>query len=179
MIEMTTSAGVTFIVDDDVADDISGLAWYKNKDGYISRKTSVEGRKGVEIILHRVIAGAKKGVMVDHINQNRLDNRRCNLRIANHSTNGMNRKKSGGTASVHKGVAHHSTTCRWQAQIVSNGRRKYLGLFDSEDEAGHAYNKAAIALHGEFACLNPVGHDKPAAGRVNPDEPEGGANETE
>ena len=92
---------------------------------------------------------------IDHENRNKADNRIENLRIATKSQNQANVVKPNATG--RKGVK----MCRGkpQAQIKLNGKHIHLGTFDTLDEAAHAYNKAAIRLHGEFAVLNPIGRD--------------------
>lgn len=110
--------------------------------------------------VHRLIAGAAPGELVDHANGNGLDNRTANLRITNSSGNGANRgadKRRLGTSSLHKGVSRKRG--RWAAYIHVSGKTRYLGTFDTEDEAALGYNAAALDSWGEMARLNIVGGD--------------------
>ena len=104
--------------------------------------------------LHRVIAKPGVGLMVDHINGNGLDNRRANLRECNAHQNQHNRRNFRETTSAYKGVGlEPGRTDLWRARITHNGRRIYLGVFDTELAAAKAYDTAALSLHGEFACV--------------------------
>ena len=127
------------------------------KDGYVVRKTTVGGKKGCTVRLHRVVIGAKAGELVDHIDRDKRNNARSNLRIASKSENGRNQSKRKGLSQF-KGVTWNKKSRKWQAQIrVSPSHYRYLGLYSDEHVAAHEYNKAAILHYGEFACLNPVG----------------------
>lgn len=95
----------------------------------------------------------------DHKDRDFLNNQRDNLKICNRSQNQANREKYDlkritPTTSVYKGVSW--TSNKWAARIGANGIRKYLGLFENEEEAAAAYNKAALEIYGEFACLNKI-----------------------
>ncbi len=104
--------------------------------------------------MHRVIKGAKAGQSVDHVNGNGLDNRRSNLRLCAHAENLRNRKIHKNNKSGFKGVRKRKESSLWRAEIRSNHKFYFLGNFHSAEEAAHAYDAAALKLHGEFARLN-------------------------
>ncbi len=109
---------------------------------------------GTMISLHRLITGAVKGQFVDHINGNGLDNRDENIRIATSRQNRANSQANRDNKSGFKGVTWARTSRKWMAQIVNEGQKYYLGVFAHAKRAALAHDRAALALHGEFAGLN-------------------------
>jgi hypothetical protein len=105
------------------------------------------------VFMHRLIMDAPAGLVVDHTNGNKHDNRRSNLRKCTQSENRRNSRKSRGTSRF-KGVSWLRTRGKWQANIYHDGKSIHLGLFDDEIEAAMAYDRKARELFGEFACLN-------------------------
>lgn len=114
---------------------------------------------GRPVPIHRIIYLLLKGIIsesespIDHINQNKLDNRIENLRLTTRSKNSANRKlktnKSG-----YRGVYPHFD--KWIAQVSINGKVKALGRFLTKEEAALAYNQAALELWGNDAEINKV-----------------------
>jgi len=106
--------------------------------------------------MHRLLAGTKKGQDTDHINHDRLDNRRCNLRVCTRSQNKMNVGliKSNKTGFI--GVSYNKRDEIYQAGIAVNNKSIYLGQFKCPKKAAKAYNKAALKHHGEFANVNAI-----------------------
>jgi hypothetical protein len=92
---------------------------------------------------------------IDHINGDKSDNRRCNIRLATRSQNIANVR----AISSVKGVSWDKRKCKWQAQIKINGRNVYLGYFGNPQEAAAAYDFAAYVLFEEFARLNVLGSE--------------------
>ncbi|MHC4655116.1 MAG: AP2 domain-containing protein [Planctomycetota bacterium] len=105
--------------------------------------------------MHQVIMGTEEGKVIDHINSNGLDNRKANVRFATPQQNGWNqRKQRGNYSSKYKGVHWEKKRNQWRARITFKGRVVPLGRFDTEEEAGRAYDGKARELFGEFASLN-------------------------
>jgi len=106
--------------------------------------------------MHRQILKVPEGLLVDHINQNGLVNRKANLRPATAAQNIINRAKykNRNYGSKYKGVVWNRRYKYWQAQIKANHKLMYLGTFKDEVQAAKAYDEAAKKYHNEFATLN-------------------------
>jgi len=102
--------------------------------------------------MHRLIMNHPKGLLVDHQNCDSLDNRRQNLRLATRSQNMHNRRKKKKCTSKYHGVWFSNG--KYQTEITNQGKKYWLGWYDSEIDAAKAYDRAAIKYHGEFARLN-------------------------
>lgn len=110
--------------------------------------------RGRGIYLHRFLLDLPRGVRVDHEDRDGLNNRRGNLRSATVGQNMANSKMLSSNTSGYRGVSWHAQRRRWVAYIKHEQRTRYLGLFDSAEDAARAYDAAAQVLHGEFASLN-------------------------
>ena len=101
--------------------------------------------------LHRFIMNPPDGIVVDHINHNKLDNRECNLRICTHQQNSWNSKVNSKNTSGHKGVSWSSTNKQWQSYITVNGKPIRIGQFKDIDDAIAARKAAETKYFGDFA----------------------------
>jgi hypothetical protein len=105
--------------------------------------------------MHKLVCPAPDGMIVDHINRNRLDNRTVNLRAATQKQNVWNRKfikKRGKTR--HQGIRLDKNKDKWQVRLTVNGRRRSFGYYADETEAAEAYDRVAEKYRGEYAVLN-------------------------
>ena len=146
------------IVDEDDYEPLMLRKWQFISTGYAVSNTQISYKKGKQkikfIFMHREILQTPNGMQTDHINGNRLDNRKCNLRICTPMQNMHNRKRDTNSTSIYKGVSWNTNDKSWRAQIGINGEKIHLGCFKSEVMAAKAYNEAAIKYHKEFALLN-------------------------
>lgn len=149
--EIVTNGGERILIDADLYDELNRHTWYISLHGYAM--THILGRG---VAMHRVILGLRTGDkrVADHINHNRLDNRRENLRACTRDGNNRNIQGRRHRISRYKGVSPNKK--RWMAQITFQRQVHHLGTFDTQEEAALAYNAAARRLHGEFAHLNDV-----------------------
>jgi hypothetical protein len=110
--------------------------WRLDRDGYVVRGRRVDGTYET-IALARVILGLDRGDPRegDHVNRDKLDNRRVNLRIVTHAQNGQNRGGNGPTASRFRGVSWNAKYGKWSVIVIVKGKRHFLGNFDDEQEA--------------------------------------------
>lgn len=119
------------------------------------RRVNTNGRKRTYISMHREINKTPAGLLTDHINRNKLDNRKENLRTATQQQNQWNKPTSRKNPSSHyKGVSFCAQTKKWRASIEINGKYKSIGRFSEEINAAQAYNFYAFEHHGEYAFLN-------------------------
>ncbi|MFJ7665293.1 HNH endonuclease [Lysinibacillus sp. NPDC097162] len=156
------------IVDFDDFERVSKSKWHVNK-GYAERTYYLNGKPKHEK-LHRFIFGeVKDGYVIDHINGDKLDNRRENLRECTPTENKKNQQLSIANKSGYKGVVYSEYHGKWNAYITNDKRRKHIGYFETAKEAAKAYDYFASKLHGEFAQLNFPGEPliKPSLPRVN------------
>jgi hypothetical protein len=130
----------------------SALWCETTKSFYAVRHSRDLNGKRILLRMHSVIANTPKGMETDHINRNTLDNREENLRTCTHAQNQRNRVKNKNNTSGYKGVFRSGK--KWQARIWIGKQLKYIGTWDTAQEAAIAYDKIANELHGEFANTN-------------------------
>jgi len=155
--EIELSRGLVAIVDDEDYEWLSASRWTYLSCGYGAKRAAhplIPG-KITMLYMHRIICGLTIGdrKYVDHINGNRLDNRRENLRTCTNAENMRNRGKTASNTSGYKGVYRGRQPGRWRALIMVDGETISLGQYDTPEEAHEAYRKAATEFHGDFAGL--------------------------
>jgi len=115
--------------------------WHKTSSGYAAAR--IEGRL---IMMHRFLLSEPAGGEVDHINRNKLDNRRQNLRIVDRSQNAVNTGIRNTNTSGYKGVSWSKAARKYEAHITHKGIKYYLGVYTSATEAHQAYLTKASEL---------------------------------
>jgi hypothetical protein len=140
------------IVDDDDYERLNQWKWSANE--LYALRYSRKGCNGETIFMHKVILNSPDGMEVDHINRNGLDNRKCNLRICNHSQNEANKGLRRDNTSGVKGVYWNKRYSKWHARIRLNNGRIHIGYYDNIEDATDAYQSKSKELFGEFAEIN-------------------------
>ena len=144
MKKIKLTKGKYALVDDKDFNWLSQRRWHYSV-GYAMRRD-----KNIILLMHRIILNTPKGLETDHLNENRLDNRRKNLRICTKSQNIMNKGFQKNNTSGFKGVFWRKDRSKWKVRIG----QKYVGLFSDKIQAARAYDRKAKELFGEFARLN-------------------------
>lgn len=147
------------LVDDEDYEELIKYRWYITPEGYAYRFLIDEDGKRHTLYMHRNILKTKKGLDVDHIDYDTLNNQKSNLREAARSNNlahSKPHKKYAETHSQYRGVYWHKRAMKWVTGISNNGKSIHLGLFLNEKDAAKAYNNAAERIYKEFATLNKI-----------------------
>lgn len=134
---------------------------YVDKNGYVETKLKVKNIGAPTGKLHRVLMQPPKGkfIHVDHVDGDKLNNSRSNLRICKHRENMRNRKpvlsvRGVKVSSEYKGVYWNKPVNGWIPLIRYEGKKINLGVFDNEIAAANCYNYHAKIYHKEFAKLS-------------------------
>jgi hypothetical protein len=130
-------------------------SWYltgKNGKFYVARVEEVANTRIKIKSMQRDIINARKGELVDHRNNNPMDNRSANLRLATREQNVWHRSKMRSySTSKYIGVCRVKARNRWLATLLFRGKQIWIGRFENEIDAAKAYDKAAKKYFGEFA----------------------------
>lgn len=149
MKEINLTQGKVALVDDEDFEYLNQWRWsaarYSDNIYYAASRV-----KGKSITMHRLLMNSDKQRQVDHKDGNGLNNQKSNLRFANYSQNGSNRRAWGSSCFLGVNIDRGKI----YARITLNGQTLYLGRFKTEEDAARAYDRKAKELHGDFACLN-------------------------
>lgn len=129
-----TNKGEEFLFDVEDYDKVKGYCWYIDSNGFLRTTNKT-------ITMHRLLTDCPKGLYVDHINHNRQDNRKCNIRVCTGQQNVRNRKVNGVTFDGFKYIA----------RICIDGDQRVLGRFNTYEEAKAIRREAELQYFGEYA----------------------------
>lgn len=140
------SKGGEILVDIDDVERVVNTGIWHSQNGYAI--TIVDNKT---IHMHRLITNCPDGYVIDHINHNRYDNRKKNLRICTQVQNSYNKKKQSNNKSGTTGVYYHKKKKRWYALIGFNKKHISLGYYENKEDAIKARKEAEKKYFGEFA----------------------------
>lgn len=152
-----TNKNEEILIDDEDYFLVKDYTWCKSNkgEGYArSRESRLKhpDYKQKQVTMHRLILGiTEPKVQIDHVNGNKLDNRKDNLRICNCSQNQANISVHKRNKVGYKGVRFKAG--KYEVNIWKD-KSIYLGRYKTLEEAAKVYDKAAVELFGEFARLN-------------------------
>ena len=135
-IQLSNNKGFALVSDEDF-ERVNQFKWIRNKYGYAARTTYTDGVKGY-MNMHRFIMGTPQGMDTNHINTDRLDNRRSNYRVCTRSQNVFWAKRK---REFPRGVSRFMG--RYSARITKNHVTKFLGYYSTPEEAHQVYLNAA------------------------------------
>ena len=167
MKEIIFKNGLKTIVDDCDYELLNSKKWHSFKSLKGNTEYAANTEKNRTVFMHRLIMGIdklSKDVLVDHINGNGLDNRRCNLRLCNRSENMRNRKSAKVSTSKYLGVSKWFCKSKkgdmiyWRVSIKKDGKIYFGGVFPFTKEgellAAIKRDELAFEFHKNFAKLN-------------------------
>lgn len=156
---ITLTRDQTTVIDLEDFKTLRNFKWFaqsQNQRGGKERFVAARKEYGGTILMHRQIMQAPDGLDVDHINMDPLDNRRANLRVCTRSQNKANAGKHRDNTSGFTGVNWNTTAKAWAARLGLNGKKVFLGYFNTPEEAAKAYNAAKVKYFGDFSQATPV-----------------------
>lgn len=142
-----TSKGEKFLFDLEDYEKIKNYCWYINNTNYVCSHINKKN-----IMLHRIILNPPKDMFIDHINHQKADNRKENLRICTMQENNINRSIQSNNKSGIAGVWFDIRRNRWTAELTYNGRAKYRRNFKNLNDAIRARRDAEKKYFGEYRC---------------------------
>jgi hypothetical protein len=145
----------TCLIDNEDVKFLENYNWHFLYGRYLIANIKLEN-KWNKFLFHRVIMNHPKGMVIDHINHNTFDNRRCNLRICTIQNNLQNSPPDS-NRELPKGVSEYFyKKGYWDVLIKLNNKNAWKGRFSNLNAATNMYNHMAKKIHGEFAALNKV-----------------------
>lgn len=145
-----TNKGDIFYFDQEDFEKLSKFTWRVSHNGYMQTVTPKSAEKRIVYEMHSFLLGARDGLKIDHINRNKKDNRKSNLRIVSNSMNGFNCNLASNNTSGKTGVSYNKKNSNYVAYIKVDYKQIYLGSFQSKEDAVKARKAAELKYFGEL-----------------------------
>lgn len=147
----TTNLGDKFYFDKEDFEKVNKYTWRVSHNGYIQTSAERVGSQRKVLEMHSYLIGEHKGFVIDHINRNKRDNRRVNLRLVDNSMNGFNITRQSNNTTGKTGVYYNKKNNNYMAKIGYRNRCIYLGSYVTFEDAVEAREKAELKYFGELA----------------------------
>ena len=158
MKKIPLTRGKYALVDNEDFEYLNQWKWHTTKLGYAIRTDSkgiVGGKpKNSVVYMHRVIMDTPKGFVTDHINSNKLDNRKKNLQVCKQGMNVAKKSNQSNNTSGYRGVTFNKRKGKWMARFTLGNKTWFLGYHLNPEYAAKLYDKTASRELGRFAVLN-------------------------
>lgn len=155
--QIPLTRGKFALVDDEDYERLINFKWNCTTFGYATRSIKNKSTNGKHVVIwmHREIMNTPKGMDTDHIDGDKLNNKKTNLRICTRSQNNMNQKPQRTKySSKYKGVYFYKKYNKWGSQININKTKHFIGFYENEEEAAYAYNEKSKEMFGEYAIIH-------------------------
>lgn len=149
-----TTNGEEFYFDLEDYNKIKTVYWRVNPCGYVSHVYDDKNGKTCNLLMHRIIMNPPQNMLIDHINHNKIDNRKCNLRVVDSQKNVMNSSLSKNNKSGVTGVFWNKINSKWASRITYNGEDYHLGYYIELEDAIKARKDAEDLYFGEYSYDN-------------------------
>lgn len=146
--------GVEAFVDDEDYEYLSQMKWSLMANGYAICGRKIQGIDKKSNMMHRLVINAKKGQIVDHIDRNRINNTKQNLRFVSIEQNCHNSSKRKNAKNKFKGTVYRERVNAYESRCKMFGKHNNLGTYKTEIAAAYAYNKKALELSPDYVFLN-------------------------
>ena len=150
-VELISTNGYKILIDAEDEEKVRGYKWHVTKD----QKGNLSVMSSNRVYLHQLLLGFPEGE-VDHINLNRLDNRKKNLRAVTHQQNQINQPLQKNNTSGVSGVSYYPPRKKYRARIKIGQHDIHLGYYHSFEEAVQARNVGMECMFGEYGRYNDV-----------------------
>lgn len=136
---------------------VKNYHWFAHRNGktfYCMTHDWDKNGKRVFIAIHRLLINVPKGMQIDHVDRNGLNNTRKNLRECSPIENSHNKGVTSANKSGYKGVSFYTKHNKWRASLKCNGKEYYGGIYSCRIAAAYRYDQIARQVFGEFAYTN-------------------------